>query len=208
MTQVRSLKALEAPAILKAAAGKKGEEHVIGALQIYENGDFDRLVLTVDNTTTTEVAKQFVLSHAQHIIDGTVSQVRLTADGDQWTPDAEWVHNDGKDGLAKRRKHIKVSDAKKGLTVAEAIAGLSTPIGTNGATVMQRVLKHNLRSARYVADEVKAETKKVAKASKGTAAPDVETQMNAMMEQMQAKLMEKMFAGFMAKMLGESNDES
>ena len=208
MTQVRTLRALEAPAILKAAAGKKGEEHVIGALQIYENGDFDRLVLTVDNTTTTEVAKQFVLNHAQFIIDGTVPQVRLTADGDQWTPDAEWVHNDGKDGLAKRRKNIKVSDAKKGLTVAEAIAGLSTPIGNNGATVMHRCLKHNLRSARWVADEVKTETKKVAKASKGAAAPDVETQMNAMMEQMQAKLMEKMFAGFMAKMLGESNDES
>ena len=53
MTQERSIQALEAPAILAAAAGKKNEEHVVGALNIYENGDFDRLKLNVDATTTT-----------------------------------------------------------------------------------------------------------------------------------------------------------
>ena len=198
MTQERSIQALEAPAILKAAAGKKGAEHVVGAFTIYENGDFDRLKLSENATTTTEIAQQCVLNAAQHIIDGTVPQVRDNTT-DPVTPDAHWVHNES-GGLATRRKHFKVG--KNGLTLAQAIAGLETKIGTKGNTVMAEYLRRNMKSARFV------KPKTVKASAKATAAPDVETQMNAMMEQMQAKLMEKMFAGFMAKMLGESNDES
>ena len=146
MTQERSIQALEAPAILAAAAGKKNEEHVVGALNIYENGDFDRLKLNVAETTTTETAAQFVLNAAQHIIDGTVPQVRDNTT-DPVTPDAHWVHNESS-GLATRRKNIKVG--AKGLTVAQAIKGLSTPIGSNGNTVMAEYIRRNMKSARFV----------------------------------------------------------
>ena len=197
MTQERSIQALEAPAILAAAAGKKNEEHVVGALNIYENGDFDRLKLNVDETTTTETAAQFVLNAAQHIIDGTVPQVRDNTT-DTVTPDAHWVHNE-RSGLATRRKNIKVG--AKGLTVAQAIKGLSTPIGSNGNTVMAEYIRRNMKSARFV------KPKTVKASSKTTAAPDMDAVIDQMAAQMQAQIMAQVMAKIMGG-FGGNNDDS
>ena len=175
---------------------KKGEEHVVGAFTIYENGDFDRLKLSENATTTTEVAQQCVLNAAQHIIDGTVPQVRDNTT-DPVTPDAHWVHNES-GGLATRRKHFKVG--KNGLTLAQAIAGLETKIGTKGNTVMAEYLRRNMKSARFV------KPKTVKASAKAAAAPDMDAVIDQMAAQMQAQIM----AQVMAKIMGGfgGNNES
>lgn len=196
MTTERSIQALEAPAILAAAAGKKDEEHTIGAFNIYENGDFDRLKLSEDATATTEVAAQFVLNAAQHIIDGTVPQVRDNTT-DPVTPDTHWVHNES-GGLATRRKHFKVG--KNGLTLAQAIKGLETPIGNKGNTVMAEYLRRNMKSARFV------KPKTVKASAKAAAAPDMDAVIDQMAAQMQAQIMAQVMAKIMSGFGG--NNES
>lgn len=193
----RTWTALEGKNLNDALASKpknKDEEFVIGAVILHADGTFDRTPLAENHAAPHSLILQFAVSAAEHIKFGDIEDEngepntyvneRLQARADSVT-----LNKDGK------------------VTVAAAIKALATPIGTKGNSVAAEYFRTIQDNRNYVSKQTKA-AKKVAKASKGTAAPDVETQMNAMMEQMQAKLMEKMFAGFMAKMLGESNDES
>ena len=187
----RTWTALEGKNLNVALASKpknKDEMFVIGAVDIRADGTFDRTPLAENREFPHSLIVQFAVSAAEHIKFGDIED-------DNGEPNT-YVN----DRLLKRAESVTLNKDGK-VTVAAATKALATPIGTKGNSVAAEYFRTIQDNRNFVSKQTKA-AKTVAKASKGATAPN----MDDMMAQMEAQLMQKVMAGFMAKFLG--NDES
>ena len=189
----RTWTALEGKNLNDALASKSKDDDkmfVIGAVDIRADGTFDRTPLAENREFPLGLIRQFAVSAATHVKHGDIED----ENGEPNT----YVN----DRLLKRAESVTLNKDGE-VTVAAATKALATPIGTKGNTVAAEYFRTIQDNRNYQSKLAKA-AKSVAKAEKGAAAPSMDT----MMAQMEAQLMQKVMAGFMAKFLGNDDDNS
>ena len=158
-----SITAREFPALIVALNTKDDSKMVdVGSNTYCPMGGIERAGPGDNQQQTAGEVKASMLAHVNHIINGF--------EGDDYEIDGDTIDPDWVSGRTAKHsslaQHFKVTNAKKGLTLANVITGLESLIKTKpvGLEVLQRMNK-SIKRMRKNAKAAEAERKRAEKAA-------------------------------------------